>query len=326
MLSACTLRARQAEPGYSGHGATSDLVFQFRNFSAPGRCICMRSAEPFCAETVATVAAPPPRHARMQAAYGFTLFPLPRYREARLGRWRVVRHLASLGDGYISGPVVEPARYVLYHNRTPWMSTGLMEQESHAFHVDQARGLVIAAGFGMGMFAFAACAKPEVERVIVAERTPEVVALMRQAARVDEWPGRHKLEIVHADALATDLARQIGVDERRPDYLFADIWHTCAAPNAPKETAAMVAALRPKTAGWWGQELSFALWCGNSQKSPDETALRDYAASLGVPIPLTKQYLAFCRDAIAVNLPDIFRPTGVSSWRERWRRKLSWRH
>ena len=125
----------------------------------------------------------------MQAAYGFTLFPLPRYREARLGRWRVVRHLASLGDGYISGPVVEPARYVLYHSRTAWMSTGLMEQESHALHVDQARGLVIAAGFGMGMFAFAACAKPEVERIIVAERTPEVVALMRQAARVRRMAG-----------------------------------------------------------------------------------------------------------------------------------------
>ena len=135
------------------------------------------------AEAIAPVAAPPPRHAKMQAAYGFGLFPLPRYREASLGEWRIVRHLASLGDGYISGPVVEPARYVLYHKRTAWMSTGLMEQESHAFHVDQARGIVIAAGFGMGMFAFAACAKPEVEQVIVAERTPEVVALMRQAAR-----------------------------------------------------------------------------------------------------------------------------------------------
>ena len=52
---------------------------------------------------------------------------------------------------------------------------------------------------------------------------------------------------------------EIGVDARRPDYLFADIWHTCAAPKAPEETATMVAALKPKAAGWWGQELSFGL-------------------------------------------------------------------
>ena len=261
----------------------------------------------------------------MQAAYGFGLFPLPRYREASLGEWRIVRHLASLGDGYISGPVVEPARYVLYHKRTAWMSTGVMEQESHAFHVDQARGLVVAAGFGMGMFAFAACAKPEVERVVVVERTPEVMELTRKAARMDEWPGGDKLKIVHADALASDLPERIQVDARQPDYLFADIWPKCAAPRAPEETAAMVAALRPKAAGWWGQELSFALWCRDRQKPPDDTALHDYAAPLGVPIPITERYSAFCRDVIAANLPHIFSASAVSSWRERWRRGLPWR-
>ena len=80
------------------------------------------------------------------------------------------------------GRWVERTRYVLYHGRTAWMSTGLMEQESHAFHVDQAKGLVVAAGFGIGMFAFAACAKPEVERVVVVERTPEVIELTRRGA------------------------------------------------------------------------------------------------------------------------------------------------
>lgn len=260
----------------------------------------------------------------MQATYGFGLFALPRYREASLGEWRIVRHLASLGDGYISGPLVEPARYVLYHKRTAWMSTGLMEQESHAFHVDQATGLVVAAGLGMGMFAFAACAKPEVERVVVIERTPEVIALTRLAARMDEWPGRDKLEIVHADALVGDLPRQIGVDAGQPDYLFADIWHKCAAPRAPDDTAAMVAALKPKAAGWWGQELSFALWCQDRRRAADKAALREYAETLGVPIPITEQYPAFCRDVMAANLPHIFSPPASSSWRERWCRKLPW--
>jgi hypothetical protein len=263
------------------------------------------------------------RHARMQASYGFGLFALPRYREACLGDWRLVRHLASLGDGYASGPLVEPARYVLYHSRTAWMSSGLMEQESHAFHVEEARGLVVAAGFGIGMFAYAACSKPEVERVVVVEKTPEVVALTRYAARVDEWPGRDKLTIVHADALGGDLARHMTVEGRQPDYLFADIWHKCAAPNAPGETAAMVAALRPKAAGWWGQELSFGLWCRDRRRFPDLGALGEYAVAIGVPIPVSPGYLAFCAGVIDANLPIAFHVSGLSRWRERWRRKLS---
>jgi hypothetical protein len=259
----------------------------------------------------------------MQTFYGFGLFALPHYRETRLDDWRLVRHLASLGDGYASGPVVERTRYVLYHGRTAWMSSGLMEQESHAFHVEQAKGLVVAAGLGIGMFAYAACAKREVERVVVVERAPEVIALTRRAAQMDDWLGRDKLTIVHADALASNLASLVPVEGRRPDYFFADIWPTCAAPNAPAETATMVAALRPHAAGWWGQELSFGLWCMEHRRPPDETSLRDYIASLGVPIPVSPGYLAFCADVIAANRLSAFRARKSSGWRETWRRTFS---
>jgi hypothetical protein len=263
------------------------------------------------------------RHARMQTSYGFGLFALPRYREARLSEWRLVRHLASLGEGYASGAVVEPARYVLYHGRTAWMSSGLLEQESHAFHVDQAKGLVVAAGLGIGMFAYAACGKPEVERVIVVERTPEVIALTWDAAHVEDWPGRDKLMIVHADALAPDLAERIAANGRRPDYLFADIWPACDDPNGPSETAAMVAAIKPHAAGWWGQELSFGIWCRTSGRSPDEAALRDYIDSVGVPISVSQGYLAFCADVIAANRLSACHTRRSSGWRETWRQMFS---
>jgi hypothetical protein len=259
----------------------------------------------------------------MQTSYGFGLFALPRYREACLDDWRLVRHLASLGDGYASGPVVERTRYVLYHGRTAWMSSGLMEQESHAFHVDQAKGLVVAAGLGIGMFAYAACAKPDVERVVVVEQTPEVIALTRHAAQMDDWLGRDKLTIVHADALAPDLAQRITASGRRPDYLFADIWPTCAAPDAPAQTASIVEALRPQAAGWWGQELSFGLWCMDHRRPPEEAALREYGASLGVPIPVSPRYLAFCAGVIAANRLSAFRARKSSGWRETWRRTFS---
>ncbi len=200
------------------------------------------------------------RHERMLAAYGFGLFPIPSYREGAAGQWRLVRHLPSLAEGYVSGAGFERDRHVLYHRRTAWMSTGLFEQESHAFHVHLARGVVVVAGLGLAMFVHAAAAKPEVERVVVIEIAADVIDLMRQACGWDRWPGREKIIILQADARDPDVARHVlaASGGRSPDYLFADIWPVCADAAAPGETAAMVRALRPRAAGWWGQELSFA--------------------------------------------------------------------
>ena len=39
------------------------------------------------------------------------------------------------------------------------MSTGLMEQESHAYHVNAAGGVVVVAGLGLAMYAYAAAVK-----------------------------------------------------------------------------------------------------------------------------------------------------------------------
>jgi hypothetical protein len=254
------------------------------------------------------------RHRAMLAGYGFGLFPLPAYREAALGDWRVVRHGSAPVSGYVSGPTIEPFRHVLYQGRTPWMSTSLMEQESHAFHVAQARGRVVVAGLGMAMYAYAVAVKSEVERVVVLERSPEVIRLLGEAAGLTSWPCRDKVTILEADARAPDPAGRVdaALAGRRPSYFYADIWTTAGAAEAPGATAAMVRALRPETAGWWGQELSFGRWCRRSQRQPDADALRAYAAEIGVPIPVTPGYAAFCRDVAAARLPRATRP--------RWRR------
>lgn len=259
----------------------------------------------------------------MLAAYGFGLFPRPAYREARLGGWRVVRHAPCPAVGYVSGPAIDPDRCVLYHGRTAWMSTGLMEQESHAFHVHEARGVVVAAGLGLGMYAFAVSLRPEVERVVVVERSPKVIAIVRQAAAFEHWPGRDKVALLEADALGPELATQVAAltGGRRPDYLYADIWPACPAAAAPAETAAMVEALRPRAAGWWGQELSFGLWAQDRGRPVDEAALEEYFASTGVPVPAGPGYAAFCRDAIVANLPRTARP---GKPRQGWRRLLAW--
>jgi hypothetical protein len=260
----------------------------------------------------------------MLASYGFGLFPVPAYRDAAVGEWRVVRHGPGPVEGYISGLVMEPSRHVLHQGWTAWMSTSLMEQESHAFHVHQARGVVVVAGLGMGLYAHAASLKPEVERVVVVERVREVIAIVREAAGLARWPGREKLTILQADALGPELSAQVdaATSRRRPDYLYADIWPTCGAAEAPAETAVMVRALRPEAAGWWGQELSFGLWCRDREREPDEASLRAYAGLTGVPIPVTAGYARFCRDVIAARLPRRRWPGWSRLWRmvgsKRW--------
>ncbi len=245
----------------------------------------------------------PGRHERMLVAYGFGLFSLPRYREIRGEGWHIRHHLPSMSEGYLTPSFVEGNRFVLYQGRRPWMSTGLFEVESHAFHVHAAHGLVVVAGLGMGMYAFAACARPEVERVVVVERDPAVIAMFSTAAGLENWPDRSKLIIVQADALDPDLPKLLAepCQGRAADYFYADIWPVTPDATAPGQAEAMVRALAPKTAGWWGQELNFGHWCLERGRALDRTALEDYAAACAVPIPADDGYAAFCRDVAAVN-------------------------
>jgi len=258
-------------------------------------------------------------HRRLLAAYGFGLFPLAVYQDAMIGNARIIRHLPSLADGYLSGATVEADRHVLYVDGKAWMSTGLMEQESHAFHVHEAHGSVIVAGLGMGLYAYAASLKPEVDHVMVVERRADVIAVMKMAADFGHWPGGNKITVIEADALGSDLAARVNAvtDGRPPDYLFADIWPTCCAPNASRETAAMVRALRPSAAGWWGQELSFGLWCRDQARQPDHAAFTEYFGSIGVPARGLPGYCAFCADVIVANLPSA--ASRFPNWRQRLR-------
>lgn len=252
-----------------------------------------------------------PHHDALIAAYGFGLFPLPRYRPVSRGEWRVNCHLPSLGDGYLASSAVE-ARTVLVRGRQVWMSTGLLEQESHAWHVHCAQGLVVTAGLGLGLYAYAAAMKKEVDLVIAAELSPDIIALMEESSGFAGWPCRDKVRIIQADSLAPDFpARVAAASGGRPiDYLYADIWPNFPAGEAPGQTAAMAAALAPKAAGWWGQELSF----GQYDPHPaDPERLQAYFAAAGVPAPpITPGYAAFCRDAVAAN--------GMTSRPSIWRR------
>lgn len=245
-------------------------------------------------------------HDHLQETYGFGLFPVPTYRQASQGEWRISTHLPSPCDGYLGTTAVE-ARAVLKRQRAVWMSIGLLEKESHAWHVHCAHGVVVTAGLGMGMYAYAAAMKPEVDLVIAAEISPDITALMRQATDMEHWPCRDKLKIVEVDVLAggsREFAARISecTGGRPVDYLYADIWPNFPADEAPGQTARMAAALRPKAAGWWGQELSLARYCREQARAVDEDSLQTYFRELGLPAPgITAGYAAFCRAAIRAN-------------------------
>jgi hypothetical protein len=239
-------------------------------------------------------------HDILTADYGFGLFPVPVYREASRGDWRIATHLPSLADGYLSPATIE-ARAVLTRGREVWMSTGLLERESHAWHVHCAQGIVVTAGLGMGMYVYAAAMKQSVDLIIAADMSRDMISLMRQSTDFDHWPCRHKVILIEADVLDPDFAARVAeyTGARPIDYFYADIWTHFPAAEAPGQTAEMARVLVPKAAGWWGQELSFAEYCRRSASCADEESLRAYFTETGTPAPaITPGYVAFCRDAM----------------------------
>ena len=249
----------------------------------------------------------PGRHDRMIEAYGFGLFALPRYTEAKGNAqgetWHLRHHLPSMSEGYLTQSFVEGNRFVLYEGRKPWMSTGLFEVESHAWHVQAAHGLVVVAGLGMGMYAYAVSQKPEVTQVVIIERDPRVAEVLEKAAAFSNWPGRAKIQLLLADALDEDLAAKVALftGGEAADYFYSDIWPVTPDASAPIQAKAMVERLAPKTAGWWGQEFNYGAWCLEQGREVDEESFRYYFAVWNMPVPVTAGYLAFCRDLLAAN-------------------------
>jgi len=234
------------------------------------------------------------RDDEFREAYGFGIpVAMPAYGGASRGPWSLASRRGGVGEGYVSTNTVEAPYHVLRRDGVTWMSTAFLELESHAWHLHKARGLVAVAGLGMGLYACAAAARPEVDEVVVAEVDADVIALFGLTA--DHAPEvACKVRIVHGDAAGPAFADALG--GRRPDYLYADIWPTYPDPDAPGWTRGLVEGLRPHEAGWWGQEAAFAHRCLDGGIDMDEAALGTFLNDVGVPCVVTGGYAAFCRD------------------------------
>lgn len=238
-------------------------------------------------------------------SYGFELpWRIPYYKPARIGDWSVRSRPQGIASSYLAHEVIEPPHTVLCHGADVWMSTGLIELESHAWHLHCARGNLLVAGLGLGMYVHAASMKPEVKRIVVIESDPDVIALMKEASDFENWQHRDKITIIEADALAEDTCGKVhaAFGGKRPDYLYADLWPVFPDPEAPDQTRAMIALYDPREAGWWGQEVEYGLWAAERSEDASLDSLREFLRDHEIDVWVNEGYVAFCRDAISVQL------------------------
>ena len=109
----------------------------------------------------------------------------------------------------------------ILENGIEWMTITPNEVETMREPIAKCRGRVLTLGLGLGYFAFHASEKPEVERVVVVERSHDVIEIFKTYL-LPQFPHGEKIEIVEADAfeyMEKDMPRG------KFDYVFADLWH-----------------------------------------------------------------------------------------------------
>lgn len=181
-------------------------------------------------------------------------FFFPRYRARQIGAWtlHVVPMLAARGYWgqvyplrgavILKGPSARGAE--------SWMALLPSEIESQEIGLSGATGHTLVLGLGMGWLAANAALRPEVERVSVVERDPDVIALVQASGVFEQLPvpARSKISIIQADALDWVPGEPI-------DSLQADIWLTLAEEGKLEAVRRMQQNIQARRIYFWGQEM-----------------------------------------------------------------------
>lgn len=101
----------------------------------------------------------------------------------------------------------------LRHGIEVVMSDTDMEKRTNARFVANAHGNVLIGGLGIGMILLAIQDKSDVEKIIVVEKSEEVISLVK-----DQLPLNSKVEIVHADVWEY-------VPSCKFNTIYMDIWN-----------------------------------------------------------------------------------------------------
>ncbi len=109
---------------------------------------------------------------------------------------------------------------IVEENGREWMTVTPSEIHTMTRDIHSACGKVAVFGLGLGYYAFMVSEKPEVTEVVVVERDPSVISLVREFI-LPQFPHREKITIIEADAYR--YAREMG--KERFDCAYVDIWH-----------------------------------------------------------------------------------------------------
>ncbi len=116
-------------------------------------------------------------------------------KERKCGDFRIEKFEINPNNLYAALHGISVGKYVrLLHKNEVVMSDTDMEKRTNAKFVINAHGNVLIGGLGIGMILLAIQDKSNVDRIIVVEKSKEVIALVK-----DQLPLNNKIEIVNAD-------------------------------------------------------------------------------------------------------------------------------
>ena len=120
---------------------------------------------------------------------------------------------------------VKPGTYrrLSYKNRVI-MSNTSAEIKEHSEFIHVARGKILIAGLGLGMALTAILKKPEVEAVVVIEKSEDVIRLVAPTFASDP-----RVEIIHEDIFEYHPPKGV-----RYDVAWFDIWESISSDNLPE--------------------------------------------------------------------------------------------
>jgi hypothetical protein len=185
-------------------------------------------------------------HPYSRGYYQRELASLAALQPARIGSLELTRENAACAlDGYLytaHTPQMLRDVPVLRLDGAVWMSLTPMEVQSAYMPIRLARGRVGTAGLGLGYFVQRVLEKPAVERVVVCELRPEVLALY-----VRTFGEAHpKLELRHANARL--------LEGESFDFFFADMYRQLLTPQAIDDMARLCSANTIRRYHWWSIE------------------------------------------------------------------------
>jgi hypothetical protein len=233
----------------------------------------------------------------------FTPLLAPKYRAWKHKSWRLSQkeHPKFL-RGYFLGLQAWPGpwpNWVLTRGKTIWMSLTPMELESQGHHLLAARGCVLVMGCGMGALVYNLMQKREVESIVVVDREPEILRMIRELAESERWPGRTKAVWVTENALEYKTRCHF-------DTALVDIWPSVGDTAIRPDMQRIARNVSAREYAAWSGELDFVSWCQDRNLEPHrigQTNWIHYSQDIGIPlIHRDKPWMARLALAAAYNV------------------------